>query len=63
MVPPKKQPITLAPPTNHKLERIAQRAAYLDEEGIDAIEGMLTYILKREGIDLPNEEPGEQTSH
>jgi hypothetical protein len=38
-----------------QVQALAQRAAYLDDEGIQAIEGMINYVLRQKGIQVPDQ--------
>ena len=38
-----------------QVQALAHRAAYLDDEGIRMIEGMINYVLRQKGADVPEE--------
>lgn len=40
---------------DQQVQALAHRAAYLDDEGIQAIAGMINYVLRQKGIDVPKE--------
>lgn len=40
---------------DQQVQALAHRAAYLDDEGIQAIAGMINYVLRQKGIEVPSE--------